>query len=106
MFSHDHVCVSAGNRAFGDDGLTAVAEGLQSNSNLTHVDLRCTSKLLAVITDCADSCLTCVLFGIRVRHEHEERCSMGGRAAVGLSTAKSVVHKCGGGGGGVCFEAA
>ena len=35
----DDACTLAGNRDVGDDGLTAVAEGLQSNSTLSAVNV-------------------------------------------------------------------
>ena len=47
---------SADNSDIGDDGLTAVAEGLQSNSNLTHLDVKRVLVWLAVSMDCTMSC--------------------------------------------------
>ena len=51
----DDVCTPAGNADMGDDGLTSVAEGLQSNSTLTTVDVAGASEWLAVSVDCTMS---------------------------------------------------
>ena len=50
-YVNDGVCKSAESPDFGDEGLTAVAEGLQSNSRLTHVDVVGASAWLVVRVD-------------------------------------------------------
>ena len=56
VFVDEDVCTLADNPDIGDDGLTAVAEGLQSISTLTDVDVSCTSAWLVVSMDCTLSC--------------------------------------------------
>ena len=49
-------CTPAGNPDIGDAGLAAVAEGLQSNSNLTTVELDGTWAWLMGSMDRVESC--------------------------------------------------
>ena len=92
---------AAVNPDIGDDGLTALAEGLQSNSNLTHVQV--TGAYVPVwlsVWSVDGGVLTGVCAWVRVcsmRHGDQQRYSVGGLAAGVTRTAGRAIWRCGGG---------